>query len=204
MTFPHPMTKVAPIAALICIGTACAQGPNMNSADVSGKLVEAAVAAGWNPGDVEILGNPDLDRSGCRFFNAVHKRKMDGATLELAVLPDGKVVGGDPGRADDHAAASILAHCGAEAPPDWWAEIIARFSKEAHGRVVKSEKNAFDVDAIEKRGGTFSPPAMERDGASTQVRFYTMRYEPTQPCKVSARLSDKGELAVTSELLGDK
>lgn len=172
----------------------------MDPKDASDKLVKTAVAAGWQSQDVEILPNATLNRAGCSFYTAVHKRRMDGPAIELAELPDGSVVSGAP--ADVAAAASLLARCGADAPADWWAEVVARFSGKAAGRVVKSREQAYDVGEIEKHGETFHAPVLEQAGDSTQLRFYSIRYEPSQPFRVSARLSSQGALTVTNEPLG--
>ncbi|MEH6420069.1 hypothetical protein [Pseudomonas sp. CGJS7] len=174
----------------------------MTSPDISSKLVEAASAAGWKSEDVKILDNHALDRNQCKFFRAVHKRRMDGATLELATLPDGRVVGGDPSQGDSSAAASILSQCGNDSPAEWWAEVVARFSGKAAGRVVKSERDAYDIGEIEKRGGHFAPPVLERSGDATHLQFFGIQYEPNRPFKVSATLSKHGDLVVTSEPLG--
>ncbi|MFC4819740.1 hypothetical protein [Dokdonella ginsengisoli] len=175
----------------------------MDSKDANDTLAAAAAgAAGWQAQDVEILGKPALDRGGCRFYNAVHRRRMDGPTVELAQLPDGRVVAGIPGRGDVAAAADILRLCGTGAPADWWAEIVVRFSGKATGKVVKSRKEAHDVGEIEKRGAQFHEPELEQAGDSTQLRFFSVRYEPDQPFRVSASLSAQGSLTVASEPLG--
>lgn len=178
-------------------------GADMNSTSASNMQERAAATAGWKAEDVDILDNAALNRPGCRFYNGVHKRQMDGVTVELAELPDGNVVAVVPGRSESvAAAASILSQCGADAPADWWSEIVARFSGKALGRVVKSRKEAHDVGEIENRGAQFHEPALERKGEATRLSFYAIRYEPSQPFRVSAILSSPNTLSVTSEPLG--
>lgn len=180
-------------------------GADMNSTSASDKQERAAAAAGWKAEDVDVLDNAALNRAGCRFYNAMHKRQMDGVTVELAELPDGNVVAAAPGRSESTAAAaSILSQCGADAPASWWAEIVARFSGKALGRVVTSRDAAYDVGEIEKRGAEFHEPVLERDGEATRLSFYAIRYEPSQPFRVSANLSNPATLSVTSEPLGGR
>lgn len=172
----------------------------MNSTNPNTKQEHAAVVAGWKAQDVDVLDNSGLNRAGCRFYNAVHKSRMDGVAVELAELPDGNVVATVPGRGED-AAASILTQCGADAPADWWAEVVARFAGKSLGRVVKTREAAYDIGEIENRGAQFHEPVLERDGTVTHVSFYTIRYEPSQPFRVSARLSSPMSLTVSAEPL---
>lgn len=174
----------------------------MNSTNPNTKQERAAAVAGWKAQDVDVLDNNGLNRAGCRFYNAVHKTRMDGVTIELAELPDGKVVASAPGRSEDTAAAAnILAQCGTGAPADWWAEVVARFAGQSLGRVVKTREAAYDVGEIEDHGAVFREPTLEHDGANARLSFYAIRYEPNQPFRVSAMLSGPTSLTVSAEPL---
>lgn len=173
----------------------------MTTTDTIGKVAQAAVAAGWNAEDVNVLPYAELDTRGCTFFHVVHKRIMDGPTLEFVVLPDGRVVGGDPAKGDGGAAAGVLRACGADASAEWWAEVVTKFSGQAAGKVVKSAKNAADVSEIERRGGSFSPPSLQRDGDAARLEFFAIEYEPTRPFKVVAHLAADGRLDIVNQPL---
>lgn len=162
--------------------------------DVNAKLVEAATAAGWEAGDVDAAPSAGLDANGCRFFSALHRRRMDAPALELALLPGGEVVAG--GR--DDAAARILSGCGAGQDAGWWAEVVTRFSASAPGRVVQSG-NAADIERIEAAGARFAAPALEQAPAGTTLRFFSVQYEPARAARVSATLSPDGALSVAAE-----
>lgn len=208
------MKPPSPKLDALLIGTAIAGmvamwaptfGADMNTMHASNTQERAAAATGWKAEDIDLLDNGALNRAGCRFYNAVHKHQMDGVTVELAELPDGNVVASAPGHGGaTAAAASILSQCGADAPADWWAEVVARFSGEARGRVVKSSDAAYDIGEIEKRGAKFHAPTLERDGTATRLSYYAIRYEPSQPFRVSAILSNPTTLSVTCEALGSR
>ncbi|WP_132999325.1 hypothetical protein [Luteimonas arsenica] len=166
--------------------------------DVNARLVQAAVAAGWDADDVEIAAPGGIDARGCRFFTALHRTRMDAPALELAALPDGSVVVG--GR-DDEAAARILAACGTDADAIWWAEVVARFSAAAQGKVVKP-RNEADIEAIAGMGGDYAPPSLDRGAGATTLRFFTIQYEPARAARVSATLSDAGTIDVSRVPVG--
>lgn len=178
-------------------GTACAQGSKMDSTDANAPLHQAAVAAGWQPDDIELVADGKLDRAGCRFHTALHRKLHDAPALALATLPDGSVVAAG----DNAGTARLLGACGGDAQPEWWAEVVARFGTDAAGKVVRPS-NAADIEAIEQRGGRYRAPDLSRDGDATVVTFLAIQYEPKRPSAVTARL-ENGALEVVSAPLGD-
>jgi hypothetical protein len=190
-------TGVAFAVALAVASTACAQGSKMDSTDANASLRQAVVAAGWQPDDIDLVADGRLDRAGCRFHTALHRKTLDAPALALATLPDGTVVAGG----DDAGAARLLDACGTDAEPEWWAEVVTRFGKDAAGKVVKPS-NAADIEAIEQRGGRYRAPDLSRDGDAIVLSFHAMQYEPKRPSAVTARL-ENGALEVTSAPVGN-
>lgn len=188
---------VALAVALGVAGTACAQGSKMDSTDANAPLHQAVVAAGWQADDIELVTDGKLDRAGCRFHTALHRKTLDAPALALATLPDGSVVVAG----DNTGAARLLGACGNEAQPEWWAEVVARFGADAGGKVVRPS-NAADIEVIEQRGGRYSAPDLTRDGDAIVLTFQTIRYEPKRPSAVTARL-ENGVLEVLSAPVGD-
>lgn len=192
------MTRGFALAVILGMANAaCAQGSKMDSTDANAPLHEAVVAAGWKADDIELVADGKLDRGGCTFHTALHRKTLDAPALALATLPDGTVVAAG----DNAGAARLLDTCGSDAQPEWWAEVVARFSEGAAGKVVRPS-NAADIEAIEQRGGRYRAPDLSRDGNATVLTFHTIQYEPKRPANVTARLAD-GALAVTSEPLGN-
>lgn len=192
---PH-MPRAVPLVVLLCLSMACAQGSKMND-DVNPKLVDAALAAGWDADELDIAANSRLDAGDCSFFTARHRTRMDAPVLELAALRDGSVVAGGL----DDAAARILTACGTREDATWWAEVVARFSAAAQGKVVKPANEA-DIEAIAGMGGDYAPPSLERSAGSATLRFFTIQYEPDRAARVSATLSDAGAIDISRMPLG--
>ncbi|HST44433.1 MAG TPA: hypothetical protein VLK29_04320 [Luteimonas sp.] len=194
-----PAVARGPALAVILgvASAACAQGSKMDSTDAHAPLTQAAVAAGWAADDIELLPDTRLDRGGCTFHAALHRKTLDAPSLALATLPDGSVVAAG----DSAGAVRVLDRCGADAPPEWWAEVVSRFAEGAAGKVVRPS-NAADIEAIEQRGGRYRAPDLGRDGDATVLTFHVIQSEPKRPAAVTATLSG-GRLTVTREPIGD-
>lgn len=179
------MARGIPYAvALGLLGAACAQGAKMDSTDTQAPLEQAAIAAGWQADDIELVAERRLDHGGCRFHTALRRKTFEAPALALAVLPDGEVVVGD----DDASAARVLEACGADAPADWWAEVVARFARGVGGKVVRPS-NAADIEAIGQQGGAYQPPVLDTRGNARHLRFQTMHHEPRHAVSVMATLA---------------
>lgn len=183
--------------ALGVASTACAQGSKMDSTDANASLHQAVVAAGWQPDDIDLVADGKLDRAGCHFHTALHRKTLDAPALALATLPDGTVVAGG----DNAGAARLLDTCGTDAEPEWWAEVVSRFGTDAAGKVVKPS-NAADIEVIEQRGGRYRAPDLNRDGGAIVLTFHAIQYEPKRASTVTARLQD-GALEIVRAPVGD-
>jgi hypothetical protein len=154
----------------------------------------AAKDHGWNAGDVQVGTVERLNRNGCSFFRATNSAQMGRQPAEYAVLPDGKVVG-------SAGAARVLKECGKDAPAEWWAQVITRFSGKVSGIVVDPKNAPSALRKIREAGGEYSPPKLVTERGSTSVTFYTIQYEEGLPYEVKAALTSTGTLAVDSKKL---
>ena len=192
------MTRGLAVAVVLGMASAaCAQGSKMDSRDANAPLHQAVVAAGWKADDIELVADGKLDRGGCAFHTALHRKVHDAPALALATLPDGTVVAAG----SNAGAARLLEACGGDAQPEWWAEVVARFADGADGKVVRPS-NAADIEVIEQQGGRYRAPDLGRDGDATVVTFHAMQYEPRRAAVVTARLA-AGALTVSREPASD-
>ena len=153
----------------------------------------------WNAATVKLVPKAELDRAGCSFYTAVPQDRAVSAPGYFGLLPDGRVVGIDV-RGDD-AAAALLTACGRDAPADWWATVIARFSDSIGGSVLTADGNPFGIRKVRERGATFVPPTLNRSAAGAELSFFVYDAELQVPHQVHALLTAEGKLRVDSKAL---
>ncbi|MEN4903164.1 hypothetical protein [Luteimonas sp. TWI1437] len=191
---PPDMARMLGSALLLALATtACARDTTMDHTDRHDALLEAATAAGTHGEDIEILRNTRLNHAGCQFHTALVKDRFDAPERALATLPDGTVVAAG----DAAGLARLLSTCGADAPADWWADVVARFADAVEGKAVHA-RNAADIEAIAALGGAYAAPSLERTGAGAVLRFVAIAYEPTRAAEVVARLQGDAAIEVTA------
>jgi hypothetical protein len=162
-------------------------------------VAAAAKDRHWNPAHVRLVPKGELDRAGCSFYAAVPQDRAVPAPGYFGLLPDGRVVGID--LRGDEAAAALLAACGPEAPADWWATVVARFSASIGGSVLTEGGNPYGIRKVRERGATFAPPTLARTAAGTELGFFTYDAELKVAHHVRALLSADGKLKVDSKPL---
>jgi hypothetical protein len=172
----------------------------MISEETRGRIVAAAAKdQRWNAAKVKLMPKAELDRPGCSFYTAVPEDRAVSAPGYFGLLPDGRVAGIDV-RGND-AAAALLAACGKEAPADWWATVIARFSDSIGGSVLTAAGNPFGIRKVGERGATFAPPTLSRSAKGTELSFFVYDADLQVPHQVRAALSVDGKLQVDSRAL---
>jgi hypothetical protein len=162
-------------------------------------VAAAAKDQRWNAAKVKLVPKAELDRAGCSFYAAVPEDRAVSAPGYFGLLPDGRVAGIDV-RGDD-AAAALLAACGREAPADWWATVVARFSSSIGGSVLTEDGNPFGIRKVRERGATFAPPTLNRGTTGAELSFFVYDAELQVPYQVRAQLSADGKLRVDSKAL---
>lgn len=171
--------------------------PETRAVDVSKETQQAAKARvaealGGSASEVEISAEPALDLGGCRFLRATHRARPGSPAGQFALLPDDRVV--DSFAADGASADAILRACGAQAPAEWWAQVVTRFGGVG-GVLVDPQNSPSAVRKIREAGAEYAPPTL--DGARRMITFFVIHYEENKPYKVTARLADAGGLQVT-------
>lgn len=162
-------------------------------------VAAAAKDQHWDAAKVKVMPKTELDRAGCSFYTAVPEDRAVSAPGYFGLLPDGRVAGIDV-RGDD-AAAALLTACGREAPADWWAIVVARFSDSIGGSVLTAGGNPFGIRKVRERGATFAPPTLSRSATGDVLSFFVYDAELQVPHQVRALLSADGKLRVDSKAL---
>lgn len=162
-------------------------------------VAAAAKDQRWSADKVRLVPKSELDRAGCSFYAAVPEDRAAPMPGYFGLLPDGRVAGIDL-RGDD-AAAVLLHTCGKEAPADWWATVVVRFSSSIGGAVLTADGNPYGIRRVRERGAEFAPPAVSRNGAAAELRFFTYDAELKVPYQVRAELSAEGRLKVDAKAL---
>jgi hypothetical protein len=143
---------------------------------LQGKIAQAAQADyGWQPAELRVDEATELRRGSCSFFEVRHKVKPLSYVVNYALLADGAVVG----LKDKDAVPRILDACGSDAPPAWWAEVVARFHADLGGGVVLKDANQDNAVTrkLNEAGKSFAPPAVSSEGGAKILTFYWMEYE---------------------------
>jgi hypothetical protein len=184
----------------MCARAALAEGRTMMSEATRDRIVAAAAKdQHWNAAKVKLMPKEELDRPGCSFYVAVPEDRAVPAPGYFGLLPDGRVAGIDV-RGDD-AAAALLNACGKEAPADWWANVVVRFSGSIGGSVLTADGNPYGIRKVRERGGSFAPPALSRGPAGAELVFFSYDAELQVPYQVHAQLSAEGKLRIDSKAL---
>lgn len=162
-------------------------------------VAAAAKELHWNAARVKLVPKQELDRDGCSFYAAVPEDRAVSAPGYFGLLPDGRVIGIDV--RGDEAAAALLTACGKEAPADWWATVVARFSQSIGGSVLTADGNPFGIRKVRERGANFAPPSLTRNAAGAELSFFVYDAELQIPYQVHAKLSAEGQLRVDAKPL---
>ena len=162
-------------------------------------VTAAAKSQRWNAAQIKLIPKADLNRAGCSIYTAVPEDRAPSAPGYFGLLPDGRVAGID--LLGDEAAAALLQACGSDAPADWWAAMIVRFSRSIGGLVLTADGNPFGIRRVRERGATFSPPTLKRTAAGVEIGFFVYDAELQQPYQVQARLGADGRLLIQSQAL---
>lgn len=163
-----------------------------------GRIAAAAAQAyDWKAADVEVRPHEELDRGGCHFYIALDTSGPAHAVGNYAVLDDRRIAGVDV--RGNAAATLLLRQCGKDAPADWWASVVARFSGEVGGLVLTADGNPFAIRKIKDAGVAFAPPALVREGDATTLSFFVMDVGIDTPYRVQAVLPAEGPLAIAAK-----
>lgn len=183
--------------------SACSQESMMTIASASEQpdAIKAAVARqqGWDPDDIEVGRVEKLDRAGCRFYRASNPAHTDAQPVEVAFLPDGSLIGGD--REQTRARlGGLLQACGADAPAEWWAQVVSRYA--GTGGLIVDENAPSAIRRLRKAGIQDPAPSLRRDGDSTVLTYFSNDYERSRTHEVTATLDTQGQLSVESKEIG--
>jgi hypothetical protein len=157
------------------------------------KIAEAAAKEDdWKADEVRIDEKEDLRRPSCSFYIASHKVRPLSYVRNFALLNGDAVVGAGDGRV----VGRILDDCSADAPADWWAEIITRFHTDLGGGVVLHDENTrSDVTRqLAKAGKSFYAPVLEK--AQQSVRFLLFDPESGGIYRIDAKRDPSGAIGV--------
>lgn len=159
----------------------------------------AARVQGWDADAIEVGTVEKLDRDGCRFYRASHPGQLDASPVEFAVLPDGRVVGGDRDAAKQ-GIGDVLKACGETATADWWAQVVSRYA--GTGGVVVDDDAPSAIRRIRGAGIADHAPSLRQDGTSTVLTYFSHDYERSRTQAVTATLDAAGALSVESREVG--
>jgi hypothetical protein len=157
------------------------------------KIVQAE--RGWKADEIEIEEEESLKRGSCSFYTALSNRRM------LSYLPNYAVISSDTivSLSDDQAVSKILNACGSDAPANWWAEIVKRFSRELGNGVVLTDADRYPnvIARIREAKKEFTPPAFSEEGGGKTVSFSVLEGEAMLVYFVKATRGKDGSVKVT-------
>ena len=157
------------------------------------KTVEAQ--RGWKANEFEIEEEESLNRGSCSFYTALSKVQM------LSYLPNYAVISGETvvSVRDKQAVSKILSACGSDAPADWWAEIVTRYSQELGNGVVLTNANEFPNVIARMRDAKkeFAPPKFSDDPNGKTVSFALLEGEAMLVYFVTATRAKDGNVTVS-------
>lgn len=157
------------------------------------KIVQAE--RGWKANEIEIEEEESLKRGSCSFYSALSNVRM------LSYLPSYAVISGDTvvSLSDDQAVSKILNACGSDAPADWWAEIVKRFSRELGNGVVLTDANRYPnvIARIRDAKKEFAPPTFSDEAGGKTVNFIVLDGEAMLVYFVKATRAKDGAVTVT-------
>jgi hypothetical protein len=119
---------------------------------------EARAEHGWKVEEMRVDEVERLRRQSCSFYTVGQTVRPVPYEANYALIGGRQVVGAG----DGDTAARILDACGAGAPADWWAEIVARFHRDVgNGIVLTDEQRRPDITRqLAAAGRTFERPAL--------------------------------------------
>jgi hypothetical protein len=157
------------------------------------KTVEAQ--RGWKANEFEIEEEESLNRGSCSFYTALSKVQM------LSYLPNYAVISGETVLSirDKQAVSKILNACGSDAPANWWAEIVTRYSQELGNGVVLTNASEFPnvIEKIRAAKKEFAPPTFSDDASGKTVSFALLEGEGMLVYFVKATRGKDGNVTVT-------
>lgn len=125
------------------------------------KIAEAAADEnGWEVDEVRVDEVERLRRPSCSFYTAGHKVRPLSYVRNYALLGEKQVIS----VGDGNVVAKILDGCSADAPAEWWAEIVTRFHRDLGGGIVLRDENTRSdiVRKLNQAGKTFAPPTLDK------------------------------------------
>jgi hypothetical protein len=171
----------------------------MVETNVQQKIAEAAhTEYGWNANEVRVDEVERLRRRACSFYTVAHTVRPLSYQANYGLLAGKEVIGNGDGKV----VAKILDSCAADAPAEWWAEIVTRFHRDlGAGIVLVDESTRPDVfRRLKEAGKPFTPPTL--DPARKVLRYLLLDPETNVVYRVEAKRTAGGEIEVSkSELL---
>ena len=150
---------------------------------------------GWKADEFEIEEEEFLNRGSCSFYTALSKVQM------LSFLPNYAMISGETvvSVRDKQAVSKILNACGSDAPADWWAEIVTRYSQELGNGVVLTNANEFPnvIAKIRAAKKEFAPPKFSDEAGGKTVNFIVLEGEAMLVYFVKATRGKDGSVKVT-------
>jgi hypothetical protein len=187
------------LALLLCASASgCEARRPVQPDDVVRERITAAMgeAYQWRADEVDVRES-DLSPAGtCRFYRATNRARMDAGAVHVAVTPDDALIAASN---DATAAADVLHRCGAQAPAEWWAEVVSRFSGRAAGKVVLPD-DKLSVNLVEATGEPYAAPRLARDASGTTLHYFVLQ-RAIVPASVEATLDAKGGLSLRVNVL---
>jgi hypothetical protein len=157
------------------------------------KIVQAE--RGWKADEIKIVEEESLKRGSCSFYNVFSRARM------LSYLPTYAVISADTivGLSDDQAVSKILNACGSDAPANWWAEIVKRFSRELGSGVVLSDTDQYQnvIARIRDAKKEFALPTFSDEAGGKTVSFIVLEGEAMLVYFVKATRAKDGSVTVT-------
>lgn len=187
------------LATALAQAAAAADGRTAMDKAMRERVVAAAAQAhGWKAADLDVRPNEELDRAGCRFYLVVNETPAH-AVGNYAVLPDHRVAGVDV--RGNEAAALLLRQCGGDAPADWWASVVTRFSDDIGGLLLTADGNPFAIRKVREAGATFTPPTLVRADDGARLSFFVIDVGIDTPYRVEVTLPAQGPISISSQPL---
>ena len=157
------------------------------------KIVQAE--RGWKADEIKIREEDSLNRGSCSFYVALSNARM------LSYMPNYAVISGETviGIKDKDAVSKILNACGSDAPADWWAEIVKRYSQELGNGVVLTDENRYQnvIERIRDAKKEFAAPKFSEEAGGKTVSFIVLEGEAMLVYFCKATRAKDGNVTVT-------
>lgn len=184
-------------AALLGLSRYRAEGITMDD-KLHQKIAEAIhTEYGWKTAEVALDEVERMRRGSCSFYTARSTVRPLSYQPNYAVLRGSEVIG----ISDHDAVTKIVDACSADAPADWWAEVITRFHQDVGGGIVLSDESVRPdiVRKLAKAGKAFTPPAFG-DGKQS-ISFLLLDPEPYILYSVKATRTSTGSFEIVKTKL---